>query len=125
VITIIIRDSKIFKDINFISKLKGENCLKHLKTKYKDFDIVLKDFVETVLLKNSTNTEIIFINEIKKLNYKSNNMKNKLLRVANNFLVYEKNVLLTCHPDDINIDYEKYYKEEIRYNRNMKLKRLN
>ena len=53
IITNWIKNSEIYKDLDNISKLKGENCLNFLKNKYTDFDDILKEFVEYVFLKNS------------------------------------------------------------------------
>jgi len=101
--------------VDFI-RLNGEKIIKQLKNKYKSFDLVLNDFVKTVLLKND-DIEITFIKFIKEINKKSLKMKNKLLRLLNNFIIPEG--ILEEHYEK-NIDYSKYISSDSDYFRKLK-----
>lgn len=73
--------STVYTDLNSISQLKAGNILKIMKQTYLNFEEILSDFVENVLLKNPSNSESLFIKEISKIKKKAIKSKNKLNRI--------------------------------------------
>lgn len=75
----VLYNSDIYKSLDFISKINGNLILKVMNNNYKDFNIILSDFIKNVLLKSPSSNR--FISEINNINKKSIKSKNKLLRV--------------------------------------------
>jgi hypothetical protein len=78
----IFTQSKVYHDLDILSKIDGKVIIKKMINLYpSDFKTILDDFVKNVLLKPNKNSQQVFINEISRINKKSIESKNKLLRV--------------------------------------------
>lgn len=79
-----IKNTKIYQDLNFLSKIDPIKILTNLKND-KDYKDILKDFSIYVLKNNNINYEKNFFDYIKKMKQKNKKMVDKLERTSYNF----------------------------------------
>ena len=79
-----IKNTKIYQDLNFLSKIDPIKILTNLKND-KDYKDILKDFSIYVLKNDNINYEKSFFDYIKKMKQKNKKMVDKLERTSYNF----------------------------------------
>lgn len=101
-------NNDVYNSINFLSKVDGDYLLRKMFNEYNDFDKILNDFTENVLLKRG-NSVLYFIKEIKIINKRCSKYKSKMLDI----LYHHKNpnmFIEECYDKDIN--YSEYLKKD-------------
>jgi len=83
-VNVFIKNTKIYKDLNFLSKIEPVKILKKLKND-KDHEDILKEFSIYVLKNNNINYEKNFFDYINKMKQKNKKMIDKLERTSYNF----------------------------------------
>jgi len=119
-----IKKTEFYIVADAISKMSPEFILEKMQNLYLNFDILLREFMTTVLDNFNENTEKEFIKYFKTVMKRNEKMKVKLLKTY--YFIFEHDYTFFNYPDK-NINYEEYLKitpEIIRKTRNKKLKRI-